>query len=102
MCWTPFWKRHPGQASHRACDAYGQSNRFERIGSGTFTSIPPSASIRSLKSAKLITITWSISSPVNWRIVRIASAGPPIWNAALIFCVPAPGIGTWMSRGIER
>ena len=27
-------------------------------------------------------------------IVLMASAGPPIWNAALIFCVPAPGIGT--------
>ena len=80
----------------------GQSNRFERIGFGTVTSMPPSASIRSLKSAKLTTITWLTSIPVNCRIVRIASAGPPIWNAALIFWVDEPGIGTSMSRGIER
>ena len=94
MCCTPFSKRQPFHRSHRACVGYGQSNRFERIGLGTFTSIPPSVSIRSLKSAKLTTITWLIGTPVKSWIVRIASAGPPIWNAALIFCVPAPGIGT--------
>ena len=75
----------PGTASGVG---YGQSNRFERIGFGTFTVIPPSALIRSLKSAKLTTTTWLMSRPVNVRIVLIASAGPPIWNAALIFCVP--------------
>ena len=39
---------------------------------------------------------------MNAWIVLIASAGPPICIAALIFCVPLPGIGTSMSRGIDR
>ena len=102
MCCEPFAKRHPCHLSHRACVEYGQANRFERIGAGTFTVMPPSALTRSLKSAKLMTTTWLIGRPVNWCTVRIASAGPPICIAALIFCVCAPGIGTTMSRGIER
>ena len=34
--------------------------------------------------------------------MRSASAGPPIWFAALIFATPTSGISTWRSRGIDR
>ena len=46
-----------------------------------------------MKSAKFTTTTWLIGMPTKAWIVLIASAGPPICIAALIFCVPLPGIG---------
>ena len=98
----PFAKRQPGQASQRAAVLYGQSNLFERIRRGTSTSIPPTASMSSSNRSKSTNATWLTSSPVSSFTVRSASAGPPIWFAALIFAVPTSGISTWRSRGIER
>ena len=102
MCCGPLRKRQPGHCWQLVFVLNGQSKRSERIRFGTSIVIPPSASIRSLKSEKLTTITWSIGSPVRLCTVRIASAGPPDCIAALIFAVPTPGIETTMSRGIDR
>ncbi len=79
MCWVPRWKRQPFHCKHRASVGYGQSNRFERIASGTLIVIPPSASIRSLKLLKSTTTAWSIGTPVNSLTVLIARAAPPAW-----------------------
>ncbi len=87
MCCVPFSKCHPSQFAHRA-GLYGQSNVFERIDFGTFTSMPPIASISSLKPSKSTTTTWSIGRPVSALTVASVSAGPPIWFAALIFDEP--------------
>ena len=65
MCWAPFSKRQPSHCWHRADDAYGQSKRFERIGFGTTTSMPPTESISSRKRSKLTTAMWFTSSPVR-------------------------------------
>ena len=81
---------------------YGQSNLFERILRGTSTSIPPTASTSSSKRSKSTKTTWLTSRPVRSLTVRSASAGPPIWFAALILASPTSGISTWRSRGIER
>ena len=94
MCCGPFANRQPCHFWHCAWVLYGQSKRSERIGFGTSIVIPPSRSISSLKSAKFTTTTWLIGMPMKSWIVLIASAGPPICIAALIFCVPWPGIGT--------
>ena len=51
----------------------------------TSTVMPPSVSITPLKSSKSTIAMWFTSSPVSCSIVRSASAGPPIWNALLIF-----------------
>ena len=87
MCCVPFAKRQPSQSAQRA-GLYGQSNLFERIGFGTFTSTPPSASISSRNPSKSKTTTWWIGSPVSPRTVASVSAGPPSWFAALIFPEP--------------
>ena len=64
MCCFPLAKRQPSHFAQRA-GLYGQSKRFERIGFGTFTSMPPTASMRSLNPSKSTTTTWSIGSPVE-------------------------------------
>ena len=87
MCWLPLAKRQPGQRLHRTDVAYGQSN-FDRIGRGTTTSIPPTLSIRSRNSRKFTMITWLTGMSVYEATVRIASRGPPTWNAVLIFDSP--------------
>ena len=51
-------------------------------------SMPPSASIRSLKPSKSTTTTWWMGRPVRFRTVASVSAGPPYWFAALIFPKP--------------
>src|SRR4051794_41313201 len=63
--------------------------------------MPPIASIRAGKFAKLTRKTWSISIPRYCSIVWIVSAGPPIAYAALILLRPWPGMSTTVSRGIE-
>src|SRR3954464_2233598 len=63
--------------------------------------MPPIASIRAGKFAKLTRKTWSISIPRYCSIVLIVSAGPPIAYAALILLRPWPGMSTTVSRGIE-
>ena len=87
MCCFPLAKRQPSHFAQRA-GLYGQSNLFERIGFGTFTSMPPIASISSLNPSKSTTTTWSIGRPVSALTVASVSAGPPIWFAALIFDDP--------------
>ena len=84
MCCVPFSKRQPSQSAHRF-GLYGQSNLFDSIAFGTVTSMPPIASMSSLKPSKSTTTTWSIGSPRSLFTVAIVSAGPPIWLAALIF-----------------
>src|SRR5712691_8335914 len=101
MCCGPLPKRKPSQRAQRAFVGYGQSN-LEMIRSGTFTVIPPSASITSLNCEKSAVITWLIGRPVYDWIVLIASAGPPDCIAAFTFESPIPGIGPRKSRGIDR
>ena len=64
MCWTPFLKRQPLKRAQRCCVLNGQSKLFERIGSGTLTSMPPILSISLLKLWKLTITTWLIGRPV--------------------------------------
>ena len=87
MCVTPLWKRQPGHCWQRVAVEYGQSKRLERIFSGTFTSIPPTASMSFWNEPKSTTTTWLIGSaePSSWSTVCTASFGPPICIAALIF-----------------
>ena len=87
MCCTPFANRQPSQSRHFSA-VYGQSNLFERMGFGTFTSMPPRASISSRNPSKSTTTTWWIGNPVSLRTVSMVSAGPPNWFAALTFDVP--------------
>ena len=87
MCCVPFSKRHPFQSAQRF-GLYGQSKRFERIAFGTFTSMPPIASMSSSNPSKSTTTTWSMGRPVSAFTVASVSAGPPIWFAALIFDDP--------------
>src|SRR3954454_23523157 len=63
--------------------------------------MPPIASIRAGKLAKLTRKTWSMSMPRYCSIVLIVSAGPPIAYAALILSRPWPGMSTTVSRGID-
>ena len=63
MCCLPGENRQPGQRAQRASVPYGQSN-FDWIFSVTTMSIPPTASIRSLNSAKLTTTMWLIGMSV--------------------------------------
>ena len=98
----PARSASPLHAAHCFAVLYGQSKLFERIGRGTSTSIPPTASISSSKRSKSTNATWFTSRPVRSSTVRSARAGPPIWFAALIFADPTSGISTWRSRGIER
>ena len=58
--------------------AYAISN-IDVLRAGTFTVIPPSASISFAKFAKSTTITWLILTPVYSRTARIASGAPPAW-----------------------
>ena len=104
MCVGPLWKRQPFHWAQRCWVLYGQSNRFERMFSGTFTVIPPTASISFSNWLKSTTTTWLIGRafPTSASIVRTASCGPPNCIAALIFCWPWPGTSVWRSRGIER
>src|SRR5207248_3472623 len=44
-CVGPLWKRQPGHCEQRCAVEYGQSNRLERMFSGTSTVIPPTASM---------------------------------------------------------
>ena len=76
--------------AQRSFDEYGQSKRFERIGCGTSTSMPPTASISAWKSCMSTTTTWFTwsSCPKSAFAVWIASFGPPSCIAALIFCSP--------------
>ena len=62
---SPRSKRQPRHSAHRFAVAYGQSNLFDRIGRGTSTSIPPTASISSPKRSKSTNATWFTSSPVS-------------------------------------
>ena len=90
MCCTPLWKRQPSHCEQRVLDAYGQSKRFERMFCGTLTSMPPTASISCWNAAMSTTTTWFTcsSGPKSASAVLIASFGPPICIAALIFCSP--------------
>ena len=63
--------------------------------------MPPIASMRSGKSAKLTTTTWLTSTPVYASTVWIASAVPPKANAPLILPRPWPGMSTIVSRAID-
>src|SRR5436190_576683 len=75
MCCGPLRKRHPGHRWHRAALAYGQSKRFERIGSGTSIVIPPTSSISCLKLEKSTATTWLIGSEAD-PLVRLGDAAP--------------------------
>jgi hypothetical protein len=83
---SPLWKRQPLQVAQRLA-SYGQSNLFERMFSGTLTSIPPTASISFSNEPKSTRTTWFTCSdlPKSWSTVWIASFGPPSCIAALIF-----------------
>ena len=61
----PFSKRQPGHAAHRFAVLNGQSKRLERIGLGTVTSIPPTASISSRKRSKSTSAMWLTGRPVR-------------------------------------
>ncbi len=82
-----MWNFQPCHWSQRACVGYGQSNRLERMFSGTFTSIPPTASISFTNDPKSTTTTWFTCScePSRSFTVWMASFGPPACIAALIF-----------------
>ena len=73
-----------------SCAEYGQSNLFERMLSGTLMSMPPTASISVMNDAKSTITTWLTCRPGRRAAsaVWIASFGPPICIAALIFCSP--------------
>ena len=101
MCCFPLWKRQPCQREQRAWLEYGQSKRFERMFSGTSISIPPTSSMSCLKLPKSTVTTWLTGRPVKWRTVLIASAGPPIWNAALILLSPWRWLGSVRTSMIE-
>ena len=62
MCFGPLWKRQPFHCRQRCCVVYGQSNRFERMFSGTFTVIPPTASISFSNWLKSTITTWLTGS----------------------------------------
>ena len=87
MCCTPLWKRQPCHCWQRVAVEYGQSKRLERMFSGTLTSMPPTASISFWNEPKSTTTTWLIGSwePRRSSTVWIASLGPPICIAELIF-----------------
>ena len=87
MCVGPLWKRQPCHCEHRCCVLYGQSKRFERMFSGTFTVIPPTASISFSNWLKSTITTWLTGKdlPSNASSVCTASLGPPNCIAALIF-----------------
>ena len=89
MCCTPLSKCQPGQVAHWASVFSGQPN-FERIGRGTLTSTPPTASIRSGKRCRSMIATWLTGTPSS-RIVRIASGAPPIWYATFTLSNAVPG-----------
>ena len=90
---------HP---EHCAEVLYGQSNLFDRIFRGTSTSIPPTASTKLLEAVEVDEDHVVDVEAGEVMTVRSASAGPPIWFAALILASPTSGISTWRSRGIER
>src|ERR1700751_605878 len=92
-CVGPLWKRQPFHWRQRCCEWYGQSNRFERMFSGTFTVIPPTASMSFSNWLKWRITTWLIGKdvPRSLSSVWIASFGPPSCIAALIFSWPWPG-----------
>ena len=98
----PAAKRQPFHRWQRSCVENGQSNRFERIGSGTSIFTPPSASISCSKLWKSTTTMWLTWSPVKALTVCTARFWPPNWYAALIFAKPWPGTSTRRSRGIDR
>ena len=84
----PCSNRQPSHCSQRDRVAYGQSNRFERIGFGTSTSMPPSASITVAEVVEVDEHDVVRADPGQRAIVFIASAGPPSWKAALILFAP--------------
>ena len=100
----PLWKRQPFHCAQRSDVLYGQSNLFDRMFSGTFTVIPPTASISFSNWLKSTITTWltGMDLPRSASSVCTASFGPPNCIAALIFCWPWPGTSTCRSRGIER
>ncbi len=87
MCCGPFAKRQPGHCWQRVAVEYGQSKRLERIFSGTFTVMPPTASMSFSNEPKSTTTTWLTGScePRSWFTVWTASFGPPSCIAPLIF-----------------
>src|SRR5215471_2013758 len=90
MCVGPLLKRHPFHCKQRCWLGYGQSNRFERMFSGTLTVIPPTASINFSNWLKSTITTWLIGSalPTSASTVRTASFGPPTCMAVLILFSP--------------
>ncbi len=73
---------------------YGQSNRFDWIGFGTSTVMPPISSITFLNWLKSTIAMWLTCRLVSASTVLIASAGPPNWYAALMRFCPCPGMST--------
>ena len=80
---------------------YGQSNLFERIGRGTFTSMPPTASISSSNRSKSTKATWlRPAGEILDGAERERRAADLVGRVDLRR--PTSGISTCRSRGIER
>ena len=71
---------------------------------GTFTVIPPTASMSFSNWLKSTITTWLTGKdlPSSPSSVRTASGTPPSCIAALIFSSPWPGTSVCRSRGTER
>jgi hypothetical protein len=69
--------------------------------SGSSTSTPPIALMKSSKPSKSTITTWSMSIPRKPSTVSISSPAPPKAYAPLIFWALCPGISAKLSRGID-